>query len=63
MTELELLVSDWIADAIGLPKCFLNSDPGPGAGIIQSTASDAILVAILSARARTVSVKFHFLAL
>lgn len=49
---------DWIAKAIGLPEFFLNSDPGPGAGMIQSTASDATFVAILSARARAVAVSF-----
>uniref|UniRef100_A0A915DPN3 Aromatic-L-amino-acid decarboxylase n=1 Tax=Ditylenchus dipsaci TaxID=166011 RepID=A0A915DPN3_9BILA len=55
MTELEMAMTDWLARAFGLPDIFLNSDPGPGAGIIQSTASDATLVALLSARARAVS--------
>uniref|UniRef100_A0AC34PZ61 Dopa decarboxylase n=1 Tax=Panagrolaimus sp. JU765 TaxID=591449 RepID=A0AC34PZ61_9BILA len=55
MTELEMVTTDWIAKVIGLPEFFLNSDPGPGAGMIQSTASDATFVAILSARARAVS--------
>lgn len=58
MTELEMTTVDWIAKAIGLPNFFLNSDPGPGAGIIQSTASDATFIAILSARSRAVSVCF-----
>ena len=56
MTELEMAVLDWVARAAGLPSFFLNSDPGPGCGVIQCTASDATLVAILAARARIVSV-------
>ncbi|KAI1717356.1 pyridoxal-dependent decarboxylase conserved domain-containing protein [Ditylenchus destructor] len=56
MTELEMAMTDWLAKAIGLPDIFLNSHPGPGCGIIQSTASDATLVALLSARARAVAI-------
>lgn len=59
MTELEMVTTDWIAKSIGLPDIFLNSNPGPGAGIIQSTASDATFVAILSARARAVTVSLN----
>jgi len=36
MTELEMAMTDWLARAAGLPDHFLNSHPGPGAGIIQS---------------------------
>uniref|UniRef100_A0A0K0DXG0 Aromatic-L-amino-acid decarboxylase n=1 Tax=Strongyloides stercoralis TaxID=6248 RepID=A0A0K0DXG0_STRER len=54
MTELEMAMTDWLIKAFKLPTYFLNSDNGPGAGIIQNTASDATLVAILSARARAV---------
>uniref|UniRef100_A0A914VWP3 Aromatic-L-amino-acid decarboxylase n=1 Tax=Plectus sambesii TaxID=2011161 RepID=A0A914VWP3_9BILA len=56
-TELELVITDWFAKMIGLPSMFLNQDPGPGAGIIQCTASDSTLVALLAARAR--AVKLH----
>ncbi|KAF7640132.1 hypothetical protein Mgra_00000579 [Meloidogyne graminicola] len=55
MTELEMAMTDWLAKAIGLPHQFWNSDPGPGVGMIQSTASDATLVALLAARARAVT--------
>jgi glutamate/tyrosine decarboxylase-like PLP-dependent enzyme len=58
MTELEMVMTDWLAKAIGLPNQFWNSDPGPGVGMIQSTASDATLVALLAARARAVTVRF-----
>ncbi|KAL3087963.1 hypothetical protein niasHT_022037 [Heterodera trifolii] len=54
ITELEQKMLDWLAKAIGLPKAFWNSDPGPGIGMIQCTASDATLVALLNARARAV---------
>jgi glutamate/tyrosine decarboxylase-like PLP-dependent enzyme len=56
-----MAMTDWVAKVIGLPAQFWNSDPGPGMGIIQSTASDATLVALLSARARAVTVfKVYF---
>ncbi|CEF65355.1 Aromatic-L-amino-acid decarboxylase [Strongyloides ratti] len=54
MTELEMAMTDWLIKAFQFPTYFLNSDDGHGAGIIQNTASDATLVAILSARARAV---------
>ncbi|CAJ0942816.1 unnamed protein product, partial [Mesorhabditis belari] len=54
MTELELAVLDWLVSALGLPDHFRNSHPGPGCGIIQSTASDATLIAFFAARAKAV---------
>jgi aromatic-L-amino-acid decarboxylase len=49
-TELETLVADWMLDWLALPDRF-RSD-GPGGGVIQGTASDATLCAILAARER-----------
>ncbi len=46
-TELETHVLDWLADLLGLPAGF-RSD-GPGGGVIQHSASDATLVALLAA--------------
>jgi aromatic-L-amino-acid decarboxylase len=46
-TELETHVLDWLADLLDLPARF-RSD-GPGGGVIQHTASDAALVALLAA--------------
>jgi aromatic-L-amino-acid/L-tryptophan decarboxylase len=46
-TELETHVLDWLAELLGLPARF-RSD-GPGGGVIQHTASDAALVALLAA--------------
>ncbi|CAJ0578710.1 unnamed protein product, partial [Mesorhabditis spiculigera] len=54
MTELELAVLDWLVIALGLPDHFRNAHPGPGCGIIQSTASDATLIAFYAARAKAV---------
>jgi aromatic-L-amino-acid decarboxylase len=47
-TELETHLLDWLVDALALPAAF-RSD-GPGGGVIQDTASSAVLCAILAAR-------------
>ena len=49
-TELEAIVMDWLAKAMDLPDFFLST--GSGGGIIQGTASEATLVALLAARSR-----------
>ncbi|MGE5288693.1 MAG: pyridoxal-dependent decarboxylase [Micromonosporaceae bacterium] len=46
-TELEQHVLDWLAELLGLPERF-RSD-GPGGGVIQDTASSAVLVALVAA--------------
>ncbi len=46
-TELETLMLDWLNRLLDLPASF-RSD-GPGGGVIQHTASDAVLVALLAA--------------
>ncbi|EPS67900.1 hypothetical protein M569_06874 [Genlisea aurea] len=51
-TELETIVLDWLAKAIQLPNVFLSTG-GCGGGVIQGTASEAVLVAVLAARDRT----------
>ncbi|GFN97810.1 Aromatic-l-amino-acid decarboxylase, partial [Plakobranchus ocellatus] len=50
-TELELLMMDWMGKLIGLPDQFLHTS-GQGGGCLQGSASDAVLVALLSARHR-----------
>ena len=50
-TEIETLVMDWMAKALALPDCFL-SEPGPGCGVLQDTASSASFVTLLAARER-----------
>uniref|UniRef100_A0A023F2F5 Putative aromatic-l-amino-acid/l-histidine decarboxylase n=1 Tax=Triatoma infestans TaxID=30076 RepID=A0A023F2F5_TRIIF len=53
-TELEVIVLDWLAKALALPESYLNSSDGPGGGIIQGSASEATLVALLVAKEKTV---------
>lgn len=45
---------DWLGKFLDLPKHFLNCSEGPGGGVIQGSASEAILVALLAAREQTV---------
>lgn len=49
-TELETRVLDWCRGLYGLPEAF-GSD-GPGGGVIQGTASEAALCALVAARRR-----------
>lgn len=53
-TELEAIVMDWLGKILGLPEFFLHSDDGPGGGVIQGSASESILLTVLSAREETV---------
>jgi aromatic-L-amino-acid decarboxylase len=50
-TELETHVLDWLVPMLGLPEKFLSSNTG--GGVIQDTASSAILCALLAARERS----------
>jgi aromatic-L-amino-acid decarboxylase len=50
-TELETHVLDWVADMLALPAKFKSS--GAGGGVIQDSASSAVLCALLAARERT----------
>src|SRR5215469_4573064 len=49
-TELETHVMDWLVGMLGLPEKFLSSSTG--GGVIQDTASSAVLCALLAARER-----------
>ncbi|KAL8252744.1 hypothetical protein R6Q59_036437 [Mikania micrantha] len=49
-TELEMIVLDWLANLLKLPSDFLSK--GPGGGVIQGTASEAVLVVLVAARDR-----------
>ena len=49
-TELETHVLDWLADACGLPAAFLSRNSG--GGVLQDSASSAVLCALLAARER-----------
>jgi len=50
VTELETVVLDWLAQALGLPACFLSTGPTAGGGVIQGSASEAALTAMVAAR-------------
>jgi aromatic-L-amino-acid decarboxylase len=49
-TELETHVLDWMAEMLDLPVQFKST--GAGGGVIQDTASSAVLCALLAARER-----------
>ncbi len=50
-TELETHVLDWLVGMLGLPEKFLSTSSG--GGVIQDTASNASLCALLAARERS----------
>jgi aromatic-L-amino-acid/L-tryptophan decarboxylase len=50
-TEVETLMLDWMQELLGLPERF-RSTSDRGGGVIQGSASEAALVAILAARWR-----------
>jgi aromatic-L-amino-acid decarboxylase len=49
VTEVESLVMDWLVDLMGLPSTW-RMDTGPGGGVLQSSASDAVHTALVVAR-------------
>ncbi|KAL6489109.1 hypothetical protein MHYP_G00028500 [Metynnis hypsauchen] len=53
-TELETVMLDWLGKMLNLPEEFLAGTKGKGGGVIQGTASEATLVALLAARSRMV---------
>lgn len=50
VTELETIVLDWLAHVLHLPGCFLSK--GEGGGVIQGSASEAIVTVMVAARER-----------
>ena len=53
MTELETIVLDWMVRVLHLPNCF-SSKPGPGGGVIQGSASEAVVTVMVAARERAI---------
>lgn len=51
-TELEVVMLDWLGKMLDLPASFLACSGGKGGGVIQGTASEATLVALLGAKAK-----------
>jgi aromatic-L-amino-acid decarboxylase len=52
VTELETIVMDWVAKLLALPDCYLSK--GEGGGIIQGTASEVVVTAVVAARERLI---------
>lgn len=50
VTELETVVLDWLAKALGLPECFLSGGSTHGGGVLHGSASEAILTVMCAAR-------------
>jgi aromatic-L-amino-acid decarboxylase len=48
VTELETVVLDWLAKLLNLPECYLSSTHG--GGVIQGSASEAIVTVMVAAR-------------
>uniref|UniRef100_A0A452R176 Aromatic-L-amino-acid decarboxylase n=1 Tax=Ursus americanus TaxID=9643 RepID=A0A452R176_URSAM len=53
-TELETVMMDWLGKMLKLPEAFLAGQVGEGGGVIQGSASEATLVALLAARTKVV---------
>eukprot|EP00271_Cylindrocystis_brebissonii_P023518 TRINITY_DN9795_c1_g1_i1.p1 TRINITY_DN9795_c1_g1~~TRINITY_DN9795_c1_g1_i1.p1 ORF type:complete len:467 (-),score=84.10 TRINITY_DN9795_c1_g1_i1:877-2277(-) len=55
-TELETHMLDWLGTLLDLPQGFLSKGSGgKGGGVIQGTASEAVLVAMLAARDKAIA--------
>lgn len=53
-TELEVVMLDWLGQMLGLPDELLARSGGEAGGVIQGTASEATLVALLGAKNRMI---------
>ncbi|XP_029958351.1 aromatic-L-amino-acid decarboxylase [Salarias fasciatus] len=53
-TELETVMLDWLGKMLQLPECFIAGTSGQGGGVIQGTASEATLMALLAARCKAI---------
>jgi aromatic-L-amino-acid/L-tryptophan decarboxylase len=56
-TELETVVLDWLAKALGLPPQYLSTSPQGGGGVIQGSASEAVVTCMVAARERYLNAK------
>uniref|UniRef100_A0A2K5R4M7 Aromatic-L-amino-acid decarboxylase n=1 Tax=Cebus imitator TaxID=2715852 RepID=A0A2K5R4M7_CEBIM len=53
-TELETVMMDWLGQMLELPEAFLAGKAGEGGGVIQGSASEATLMALLAARTKVI---------
>lgn len=51
-TELENIVLDWYAKAMGFPEEFISSS-SVGGGVLQNSASECILISMITARSKS----------
>ncbi|KAI5815236.1 pyridoxal phosphate-dependent transferase [Pyronema omphalodes] len=51
-TELETIVLDWLCKLLSLPDCYLSTSSSGGGGVIQGSASEAIVTVMVAARDR-----------
>ena len=59
VTELEIVVMDWLAKALSLPACYLSSSEG--GEVIQGSTSEAVLTTMVAARERFLRQKTNHL--
>ncbi|KAG6000646.1 hypothetical protein E4U43_001546 [Claviceps pusilla] len=57
VTELEIIVMNWLAEALGLPECYTSRGSSPGGGVLHGSASEAILTVMVSARDKYIAVR------
>lgn len=50
VTELETIMLDWVAQVTGLPDVYHSTGPTRGGGVIQGSASEAVLTMMVAAR-------------
>ncbi|KAF2835449.1 hypothetical protein M501DRAFT_942012 [Patellaria atrata CBS 101060] len=53
ITELETVVLDWVAKAMALPESFWSK--GEGGGVVQGSASEAVVTVMVAARERMIN--------
>ena len=51
-TELETVVMDWLVKAFALPETYLSTSENGGGGVIQGSASEAVVTVMVAARER-----------
>lgn len=56
-TELETVVLDWLAKALSLPPVYYSDSPSGGGGVVQGSASEAIVTCMVAARERYLHAK------
>ncbi|KAK2595926.1 hypothetical protein QQS21_006521 [Conoideocrella luteorostrata] len=57
VTELETIVLDWVAQALGLPECYTSGGSTHGGGVLHGTASEALLTVMVAARDKYIAAR------